>query len=92
MESVLFFVAGVVVFLGLLLLLGAIRWERMRNLCLTVLAVLGSLLLVGVVSLVIAWVVMLLWNWVLPELFNFPEIKFWQSWALTMLIGFLKGS
>lgn len=26
-----------------------------------------------------------LWNWLLPELFNFPEITYWQSFGLFFL-------
>ncbi len=26
-----------------------------------------------------------LWNWLFPELFNFPEITYWQSFGLLFL-------
>lgn len=32
---------------------------------------------------------MLAWDYTMPSLFNLPEIKFWQSFALIFLCGLL---
>jgi hypothetical protein len=31
----------------------------------------------------------LLWNWLMPQLFNLPELTFWQAFGLNMLAGIL---
>lgn len=43
------------------------------------------LLIVVAVAAVIGWVVMSLWNWLVPELFNGPQITFWQALGLFLL-------
>jgi len=39
---------------------------------------------IGFVALVI-FVVMALWNWLVPDLFNGPEITYWQSAGILLL-------
>jgi hypothetical protein len=52
---------------------------------LTVLKYIGfGILGVGFVILAV-FLVMLLWNWLIPELFNGPEINFWQTAGLFIL-------
>jgi hypothetical protein len=46
------------------------------------------LLIVGLMALT-PFLFMLAWNYVMPGLFNLPEIGFWQSFAITFMVGIL---
>jgi len=35
--------------------------------------------------IVFGWVTMALWNWLVPELFNGPQLNFWQALGLLIL-------
>lgn len=51
-------------------------------------------LTIGVVLLFsapFAYLFMVLWNYVIPDLFNMPQIKFYQAWALMGLLGLVFG-
>ena len=37
------------------------------------------------------WVTMALWNWLVPDLFNGPEITFWQALGLFILSKIIFG-
>ena len=39
-----------------------------------------------------ALVVMFLWNLVIPRIFNLPEISFWVSWGLCILLSLIFGT
>lgn len=41
------------------------------------------------VSMIVALPVMLLWDWLMPQLFNLPEITWFQAWGLTFLCSLL---
>lgn len=45
---------------------------------------------------IVSAIVWALWNAVLPQLFSFPEITFWESFGLCLLItviaGLIRGS
>lgn len=58
-----------------------------RLLCIAPLAILGMLLFVAVGGAL----VMQLWNWLLPQLFDWPEITFWQALGLLALCRTLFG-
>lgn len=47
---------------------------------------LGIILLAFGVSLFNAWIIMILWNYVIPDLFNLPELTFWKTFVLCVLI------
>lgn len=47
---------------------------------------LGVILLAFGVSLFNAWIIMILWNYVIPDLFNLPELTFWKTFGLCVLI------
>ncbi len=50
-------------------------------------AILGMLLFATIGGGIVQW----LWNWLLPELFNLPEITFWQALGLLALSRILVG-
>jgi hypothetical protein len=43
-------------------------------------AVIGAILIA-----LVGWITMLLWNWLVPELFNGPELSYWQALGLLVL-------
>jgi hypothetical protein len=53
------------------------------------LAFLGVLGLVFVVTLLLAYPVKWLWNATMPELFGLKEIGIWMAWKVAMLSGIL---
>lgn len=42
-----------------------------------------------IIGLLIIFPIMWLWNWLVPSLFNGPEITFWQTAGLYLLINLL---
>jgi len=52
-------------------------------------AVIISLLVWFVLSLIFAVPVVYLWGGVMPEVFGLPNISYWQAWCLLILAGFL---
>lgn len=50
---------------------------------------LGFVALIGAVLAFFPFVLMLAWNYVVPKLFGMPEIGFWESFALTVVVGIL---
>lgn len=48
-----------------------------------------SLAILCVIGIIVALPLMLLWNWLLPDLFNIPEISFWQALGMFLLTGIL---
>jgi hypothetical protein len=40
-------------------------------------------------ALLLAFPVMWLWNWVVVDIFQLPEISYWESFALYTLFGIL---
>lgn len=59
--------------------------ETLANILTVVGLVLLALFVASVFSFLIAFPIMWLWNFVMPDLFHFPVISYWQSWALLML-------
>lgn len=55
-------------------------------------AISSILILIGVVGLIcilLGLPLMLLWNWLMPDLFNVPQIGFWQAVGLQLLATLL---
>lgn len=52
----------------------------------------GILFCVLAIAAAIGFTVMALWNWLLPELFQLPEITFWQAIGLAVLTRLLFGT
>ena len=50
-----------------------------------ILAWFAMIIVIGLLSILIMW----LWNWIVPSLFNGPEITFWQTAGLYLLINLL---
>jgi hypothetical protein len=61
----------------------------MGKVVIIILAVLGGLAALALLSLVCAIPVWLLWNWLCPGLFGLPTIGLWQAWGLNILCGCL---
>lgn len=53
--------------------------------CSVILAWFVMIIVIGLLSILIMW----LWNWIVPSLFNGPEITFWQTAGLYLLINLL---
>ena len=51
--------------------------------------VFGIIGIIAVMTLLFTLPVMWLWNGLMPDLFNLPEIGFWQAMGLTLLCGIL---
>jgi high-affinity Fe2+/Pb2+ permease len=51
--------------------------------------IIGGIIIALIMAFIFGWVVMLLWNWLMPELFNLPEISYWQGWGLVLLAHIL---
>lgn len=55
-------------------------------------------IVLAVVAVVVAvwalaiWLFMILWNWVMPYLFKLPEITYWMSAAILILLAIIRGS
>ena len=46
----------------------------------------GKFIVMGLVGLALfTYVVLLLWNWLVPELFNGPELTYWQTLGIMIL-------
>ncbi len=46
----------------------------------------GKFAVMGVAAMILfTFVVMWLWNWLVPELFNGPEVSYWQTLGLLLL-------
>ena len=46
----------------------------------------GKFVVMGLVGLALfTYVVQLLWNWLVPELFNGPELNYWQTLGIMIL-------
>ena len=54
--------------------------------CSVILAWLAMIIIIGLLSI---FPIMWLWNWLVPSLFNGPEITFWQTAGLYLLINLL---
>ena len=52
--------------------------------------------IVGAINLFLAWIIQILWNWLLVDLFNFPQVGYWQAFGIMALLsivgGFFKSS
>lgn len=55
-------------------------------------AVLGLIVLVGVLMMIPAYIFTLGWNWVAHETFGAPALTFWKSFAALWLIGIIGNS
>lgn len=53
--------------------------------CIVILSWFAMIIIIGLLSILIMW----LWNWIVPSLFNGPEITFWQTAGLYLLINLL---
>lgn len=53
--------------------------------CSVILAWFAIIIIIGLLSILIMW----LWNWIVPSLFNGPEITFWQTAGLYLLLNLL---
>lgn len=50
----------------------------------------GRYVLMGLAALALfTYVVLLLWNWLVPELFNGPELNYWQTFGILVLAKIL---
>ncbi len=58
----------------------------MKNNIEQVLALIGLIILAAILFTL---PLQLLWNWLMPQLFNLPELTFWQAFGLNMLAGIL---
>jgi len=47
------------------------------------------LIAIGITAFI--WVIMLLWNWLMPDIFQLPEITYWQAAGLFILSRILFG-
>jgi sterol desaturase/sphingolipid hydroxylase (fatty acid hydroxylase superfamily) len=63
--------------------------NRTDNLIVIIGTVLGAITVIAAVGAVIAWIVMMLWNSVIVYLFGAPELTFWLSWGLIILLKIL---
>ena len=54
--------------------------------CSVILAWIAIIIIIGLLSI---FPIMWLWNWLVPSLFNGPEITFWQTAGLYLLINLL---
>ena len=54
--------------------------------CSVILAWFVMIIVIGLLSI---FPIMWLWNWLVPSLFNGPEITFWQTAGLYLLINLL---
>jgi len=61
----------------------------MSAILLMILAVFGTLILRAIFALPAALLIMWCWNGSIPALFHLPEIRYWQSFALCLLVGFI---
>lgn len=50
----------------------------------------GKFVVMGIAFLALfTYVVMLLWNWLVPEIFNGPELNYWQTLGVLILAKIL---
>ena len=54
-----------------------------------VLWIFGGVALFAVVAFFFGFLVMILWNWLMPDIFNLPEITYWQAWGLVFMAHIL---
>ena len=54
-----------------------------------IIGVLIGLVLAFAFSALVAWIIMLLWNSVVCTIFNAPELNFWLSFGLMLLVSLL---
>ena len=54
--------------------------------CSVILVWFAMIIVIGLLSI---FPIMWLWNWLVPSLFNGPEITFWQTAGLYLLINLL---
>ena len=45
----------------------------------------GSVVSIGLFSLIFGWLAMVLWNWLMPMLFGLKSITYWQAFGLLIL-------
>lgn len=50
---------------------------------------LAFIAIVALICILLGLPLMLLWNWLMPELFNLPQIDFWQAVGLQLLATLL---
>jgi hypothetical protein len=55
-------------------------------------SIIGSLFVIGVLSLILGYPVMMLWNWIAVGLFGAVVITYWQGVGLFLLAHLLVGS
>lgn len=55
-------------------------------------AIITAIGLVFILALLLAFPTWLLWNLLMPDIFQLPQIGFWQAFGLLLLTGFLFGS
>lgn len=53
--------------------------------------IIAGLVIACLLAFVFGLVVMLLWNWLMPDIFNLPEIGYWQGFGLILLAKILFG-
>ncbi len=56
-----------------------------------IIAIVGALLIIGILAGFLFVPLWLLWNWVVPDLFGLPHITLWQSLGLSLLLALLSG-
>ena len=52
--------------------------------------ILGVIAIIGL-AILFGFVIMWLWNWLMPEIFDLPELTYWKSVGLFILIKLLVG-
>lgn len=51
--------------------------------------ILGTVILLVIITLLIALPIMWLWNWLMPAIFGLIKINFWQALGISLLCTFL---
>jgi len=44
-----------------------------------------AILIALIFGFLLAWVIMVLWNCLMPDIFNLPQINYWQAFGLYFL-------
>ena len=63
-----------------------INSTNIEVICSVILAWIAIIIIIGLLSI---FPIMWLWNWLVPSLFNGPEITFWQTAGLYLLLNLL---
>lgn len=71
---------------------GIVLKEIFEKIGYIMLGLLLFIFLATIICFALAWPTQLLWNWLMPEIFNLPEITFWQALGILILSSFIFGS